>query len=649
MSKKNKKNKKKKIITIIVLLVIVILLIVLFNSKKEVKVKETQLAKVSYRDMVTSVSSIGSVLSENSKIISSSTMAGLKVETVNVTEGQRVNVGDIICTFDTSELKDAISGLNTSPSISIPSFGISESLNEVASEQLEKARQAYEDSQDAFDKAQEENRKAEKELKDFTPTYNKKKSEYEPIQKTYQTKLREKIKAQTAYDAEKIAFLSVKNEFLRYFETEGDISVQLNPNNGKVVDKSAYTNGDFATVRHEEVYDKYVQEKEKLDQLEDDLDVKNAALENYQETFNEATSEYAEAQAKYQELLSESEMTKISLEVLQSKRDTLKSNYEQLERQVNNLSNTEVAADELKSMLGSMTSMFGATGSSSLASVQNKIDNSIVKSPVSGTITSVSVNEGDTYTGGVIVKIEDCNAFVVEANIDEYDIPDIKVGQKVKIKTEATRDQILEGKVSYVALAATDELSFSSSMASGMSNMDLSSISSMSSVMGMSGMSSSSGSSSATSTPKYKIKVDLDTYNERLRIGMTAKISVLTNEKDQVVAVPYNCVHERENGTHYVEILNSDYNVEENVKLLNDKNNKNKKEVETDADIVSVSADSVDSSKKELDVQIGIEGSYYTEITNGGLAVRDYVVMPETDTKNSIQELINMMGADAGI
>ena len=648
-----KKNKKKKIITIIVLLVIVILLVMLFNGKKEVKIKEAQLAKVSYRDMVTSVSSTGNVLSENSKVISSSTMAGLKVETVNVTEGQRINVGDIICTFDTQELKDAISGLNTSPSVSVPSSSnASESLSEIANEQLERTREEYESSKEALNKAQETNKKAEKELKEYTPIYNKKRSEYEPIQRTYQAKVNEQIQAQTAYDAQNIVFGNVKNEYLRYFETEGEISVQLNPTSGEVVDKSSYNNGDFATIKHEDVYNRYNQEKEKLEQLEENLNVKKTAVENYQETFDNATSEYEESQNKYQELLSESEMTRISVETMQSRVNTLKQNYDELERQVNNYSNTEIATDELRAMLNSMSYSMGSAGST-LSSIQNKIDNSVVKSNVSGTITSVGVSEGDTYTGGVIVKIEDCDAFVVEAEIDEYDIPDIKVGQNVKIKTDATREQILEGKVSYVAIAASDGLGLAGSISSGMANMDLSSISSMSSVMGMGGLSSSSSSSNTSSNPKYKIKVDLDTYNERLRIGMTAKISVLTNEKNQTIAVPYNCVHERENGTYYVEILKSDYNVEENVKLLESMKSKLKgkqKEVSTnDSDIISVLADSVETNKKELDVQIGIEGSYYTEITNGGLAVGDYVVMPEADTKNSIQELINMMGADAGI
>ena len=647
-----KKNKKKKIITIIVLLVIVILLIMLFNGKKEIKIKETQLAKVSYRNMVTSVSSTGNILSENSKVISSSTMAGLKVETVNVTEGQRINVGDIICTFDTQELKDAISSFNSSPSISMTSnSNSSETISEIASEQLERTREAYESSQEALEKAKEDNKKAEKELKDYTPIYNKKRSEYEPIQRTYQNKLNEQIQAQTSYDTQNIVFENVKKEYLKYFETEGEISVQLNPTSGEVVDKSSYNNGDFATIKHEDVYNRYNKEKEKLEQLEESLNVKKTAVENYQETFDNATSEYTDSQSKYQELLSESEMTRLSVETLQSRVDTLKQNYEELERQVNNYSNTEIATDELKSILNSMSFSMGSAGSS-LSSIQNKIDNSIVKSSVSGTITSVGVNEGDTYTGGVIVKIEDCDAFVVEAEIDEYDIPDIKVGQNVKIKTDATRDQILEGKVSYVALAASDGLGLGSSISSSMANMDLSSISSMSSVMGMGGLSSSSSSSNTSSNPKYRIKIDLDTYNERLRIGMSAKISVLTNEKNQVLAIPYNCVHERENGTHFVEILNSDYNVEENVKLLESmkiKNKEKQKESENDSDIISVLADSVNSNKKELDVQIGIEGSYYTEITNGGLNLGDYVIMPEANTKNSIQELINMMGADAGI
>ena len=78
---------------------------------------------------------------------------------------------------------------------------------------------------------------------------------------------------------------------------------------------------------------------------------------------------------------------------------------------------------------------------------ERQLEKGVLTSPISGTVTEVNVQEGDTYTGGVIVTVQDCNAFIIEAEIDEYDISDIKEGMKVIFRTDATRDEELEGEV----------------------------------------------------------------------------------------------------------------------------------------------------------------------------------------------------------
>ena len=45
------------------------------------------------------------------------------------------------------------------------------------------------------------------------------------------------------------------------------------------------------------------------------------------------------------------------------------------------------------------------------------------------------VKKGDLYSGSAIAVVEGCNEFIIEAEIDEYDIPDVEVGMKVLIKT----------------------------------------------------------------------------------------------------------------------------------------------------------------------------------------------------------------------
>lgn len=51
----------------------------------------------------------------------------------------------------------------------------------------------------------------------------------------------------------------------------------------------------------------------------------------------------------------------------------------------------------------------------------------------------------------MIATIQDCSAFVVSAEIDEYDIADVKLGMKAVFKTDATRDEQLQGEVIFIS------------------------------------------------------------------------------------------------------------------------------------------------------------------------------------------------------
>ena len=119
----------------------------------------------------------------------------------------------------------------------------------------------------------------------------------------------------------------------------------------------------------------------------------------------------------------------------------------------------------------------------------------------------------------------------------------------------------------------------------------------------------------ASGNATYKVQIELLTQNDRLRLGMNAKLSIITNSKNDVWTVPFEAIFERDDGTKYIEIL---------------------KDEET-------------KEKEELDVQTGIEGTYYVEIKSDKLKEGMKVVLPEVDTSNSIESLIEAMGADVGV
>ena len=242
---------------------------------------------------------------------------------------------------------------------------------------------------------------------------------------------------------------------------------------------------------------------------------------------------------------------------------------------------------------------------SQLRTLKNQLANTKVKAPVSGTITSLSVHKGDTYLGSEIARIEGVDSFQVSAQVDEYNIPDVKVGMKVKIKTDATKEQELEGYITYVAPAA---------LTSGTGDSIMSSLASISPTM--------SSVSAATNKAKYKVTISIATPNERLRIGMNAKLSIITEQKDDALTVPYDAVQEREDGSKYIAVVKN---------IVKEEGKEDKVETE------------------EVDVTVGIEGTYYSEIVSEKIKEGMEVYISSGSKGESIEALIDMMGSEAGI
>ena len=250
-----------------------------------------------------------------------------------------------------------------------------------------------------------------------------------------------------------------------------------------------------------------------------------------------------------------------------------------------------------------------------VTAIDERIKNGNVYSTMAGTVTAVNVTEGSTYTGQTVATIEGVDQFVVESRIDEYDIPDIRVGQKVMIKTEGTRDQELRGTVSFVSPKA-------GSTTSGGGLSDLSGL--------LGGMSSSVGDLSAltggSSSADYLIRITMDDWNERLRLGMNAKLSIITEESPAAMAVPYEAVHEREDGTKYIEVIDE----EATAKNVDEKGH-------------------TTTVLKEIDVEVGIEGTYYVEILSDEVEEGMRVIVPAASGEETVDDLLNMIGSGVGV
>ncbi len=188
--------------------------------------------------------------------------------------------------------------------------------------------------------------------------------------------------------------------------------------------------------------------------------------------------------------------------------------------------------------------------------VYESMEKTHVSSPISGYIITMNVEEGNNYAqGNTVFTVADTSGFVVSATVNEYDIANIATGLPAKIKFEATGDEEFDGEVTFVSVASEGSIS------------------------GQQGQAVQGTSNVAT----YKVKIQLNENDDRLRVGMTAKASVILDSVDNVLAVPYDCVQQDKDGKDFVAVIKKD------------------------------------GTKKNIYVTKGLESDYYVEIKGEGL------------------------------
>lgn len=223
---------------------------------------------------------------------------------------------------------------------------------------------------------------------------------------------------------------------------------------------------------------------------------------------------------------------------------------------------------------------------------EKNLEKCAVTAPIDGVVTAVGVQEGDTYSGGTMFQIDDTSSYTVTTTVDEYDISSVSVGQRVVILTETTGEDEIEGEVVSVA-PSTGSTSVSSSS------------------QGSAQMAGTSDSSSG-----YEVKIAVNSTDERLRMGLTAKCSIILEEAANVYAVPYDAVHKKEDGSSVVYV------------------------VEKSGD---------NESFREVTVTPGMESDYYIEVSGDGLSEGMQIEIPTDETtvssKNESDEnQFGMMG-----
>lgn len=226
---------------------------------------------------------------------------------------------------------------------------------------------------------------------------------------------------------------------------------------------------------------------------------------------------------------------------------------------------------------------------------QDQVDACVVKAPYDGVVTAVNVYEGNMYTGTPILTLQDISGLEITSEIDEYDIAKVKVGQKVIFKTNGTGDEEFEGVIKSIAPTAT-----------------------------------TSQVAQAASNVTYKVKTTILNPSKDFKLDMTAKMSIILDEKDDVLTVPYDAVQTDDEGKFYIELANDN-----DLGLSKDNSLKE-------------NATGLTTDRERVYITRGIASDFYIEIAGEGISEGMKIYVPEVDSGKDFLTLMMEQGAMGG-
>ena len=277
------------------------------------------------------------------------------------------------------------------------------------------------------------------------------------------------------------------------------------------------------------------------------------------------------------------EQAKNNLEVAQASYDVAKLNYDtvianaqatdlqvkqatqQLKQAEASLSNANIALDSAQRQLDNF-SLKLEQAEINLNSAKNALDNAsnalkdyVVTSPIDGVVLSLSATENAPVQMGMSVGVVgNPKGFIVSAYVDEIDVPKLSVGESATITFDAVKDVTLEGKITFISLTKV----------------------------------------TIPGGSAYKIKITVNSSNDKIKSGMSANVLIVTNSKPHVLAVPISSLTTLADGKTYVDKV-------------------------------------VEGKVERVEVETGIFGSAYVEVVSGLKEGDTILLVPQTSSTSS--------------
>ncbi len=262
----------------------------------------------------------------------------------------------------------------------------------------------------------------------------------------------------------------------------------------------------------------------KISQAQTDVDNAKKTVDNYAELLivgGISQQEYENAEQLYQKALdtltqteNDKTTTELSLQTAELSLQKAKLNLENGQNKTNDVT----TANSIKKQQNTLE-----TAQRNVSSIQYNISKltSATYSPISGTVIESNAVEGQMLTDStVMMKIADLSNLDVEAYVSEYDIAQIKIGQKVEMTSDGIENKIYTGTVTKIEPTASTQ---------------------------------STMSGSETVVP---IVVHMDNPDELMKPGFSLDLEIIVEDLSDVVFVPLSAVGKQKDGNYYVYKVN---------------------------------------------------------------------------------------------
>ena len=155
----------------------------------------------------------------------------------------------------------------------------------------------------------------------------------------------------------------------------------------------------------------------------------------------------------------------------------------------------------------------------SLESAKYNLSKVRIQSPIDGIVTRRNIEEGETVVvgtmnnaGTVLLTIADMSNIEAQVEVDETDIPNVKIGQNAKITIDAMPGKTFAGHVAEIGNSPIQ----------------------------------ATGTTSASQATNFLVKVKIDSEIPEVRPGFTCTAEVTTARRDKVTSVPIQAMTVRE-------------------------------------------------------------------------------------------------------